>query len=367
MLFVDFDKIIEDRTGGNKKLKQSEYLDNGVLPIVDQGQGLIAGYTNDVTAKATVKLPCIVFGDHTRIFKFIDFPFVLGADGVKVLEPDTKLDSLYAYYYLGQVKLSGKEGYNRNFKYLKEVKIPLPELKTQQKIAGILAQADSARQKRKQANLLTEQFLQSAFLEMFGDPNSNPKNWAIGTIQDVVEYSEYGTSNKSNQDKVGYPVLGMANITYNGQIDLSKLSYVELTDDEFQKLRLKKGDILFNRTNSTELVGKTAYWNGDIDAVIASYLVKLRLNESYNPICFSFLLNTDHFKKMFMRRCKKAVGQSNVSPTLLKEFPIYIPPLPLQQKFAALVEQTERLRAKQRESERELENLFQSLMQKYFG
>jgi len=247
-----------------------------------------------------------------------------------------------------------------------KMQIPYPDLKTQRNIASILDQADTALQKRREASRLTEQFLQSAFLEMFGDPETNPKRWKTAAINDVIEYSEYGTSNKSNQDKDGYPVLGMSNITYDGRIDLTKLSHVELTDNEFAKLKLEKGHIIFNRTNSTELVGKTSYWNRDIDAVLASYLVKLKLKTTFNPICFSYLLNTDAYKKMFVRRCKKAVGQSNISPTLLKEFPIYLPELPLQQKFAALVEQVERLRARQRESERELERLFQSLMQKYF-
>ena len=159
----------------------------------------------------------------------------------------------------------------------------------------------------------------------------------------------------------------MGNITDKGSLDLSTFAYVELPKDEFEKLALKRGDIIFNRTNSTELVGKTACWNLDMEAVLASYLVRLRLKPEVIPEFFSALLNTGYFKNLFRNRCKKAVGQSNISPTLLKEFPAYIPPLPLQQKFAALVERVERLRAVQREALRQAEHLFATLLHRAFS
>ncbi len=158
----------------------------------------------------------------------------------------------------------------------------------------------------------------------------------------------------------------MGNITYEGRLDFNNLRYVQLPANEFQKLKLERGDIIFNRTNSTELVGKTAYWTADFDAVIASYLVKLKLFPEYEPAWFSALLNTHYFKKLFAQRCKKAVNQSNISPTLLKEFPMYQPPTIEQQKFSGLVEKIESLRGKQSDSEKELDNLFNSLMQRAF-
>ena len=177
-------------------------------------------------------------------------------------------------------------------------------------IAAILEKVDSGREKRRQANHLTEQFLQSAFLEMFGDPVTNPKRWKTGILGEAVEYSEYGTSVKSNDEKRGHPVIGMGNVTYGGLLDLNEFKYVDLSGDEFKKLRLRRGDIIFNRTNSTELVGKTACWNLEIGAVIASYLVKLRLTRAFDSAWFSAILNTDYYKKLFMQRCRKAVGQS---------------------------------------------------------
>jgi len=245
-------------------------------------------------------------------------------------------------------------------------KISVFAIAYQTKVVNILETCESAIQKRKEANRLTDEFLKSTFLEMFGDPGRNPKHWRTSIINDAVKFSEYGTSNKSNNKGEGHPVIGMGNITYGGGLDLSKFSYVRLSDGEFNKLKLHLGDIIFNRTNSTELVGKTTYWDQEFDAVIASYLVKLRLKNDFNPIWFSHLLNTEYYKLMFMERCRKAVGQSNISPTLLKQFPMYMPSLSEQQKFADIVQKVEKLKQTQHDSEKELTNLFNSLMQRAF-
>jgi type I restriction enzyme S subunit len=251
---------------------------------------------------------------------------------------------------------------------LSSLVLALPDLSEQSRIAAELEQADRLlRLTRRYALELTDTILPAAFLELFGDPQANPKGWDSCTIDDVVLSSQYGTSAKSNSAKQGYPILGMGNITNSGSIDLSTLAYVDLPKNEFANLALRRGDIIFNRTNSTELVGKTAFWNLDIDAVLASYLVRLWLKPEVLPQFFTALLNTRYFKNLFRDRCKKAVGQSNISPTLLKEFPAYIPPLPLQQKFACLVERVERLRAVQREALRQAEHLFATLLHRAFN
>ena len=159
----------------------------------------------------------------------------------------------------------------------------------------------------------------------------------------------------------------MGNIAEQGEIALSPMAYVELPEAEFASLKLKSGDIIFNRTNSTELVGKTACWRLQIDAVVASYLVRLRLKPSVNPEFFAALLNTAYFKKLFQKRCKKAVNQSNISPTLLREFKVYVPPFNNQQKFFHLVQRVQRLRSIQVEALRQAEHLFQTVLYEAFA
>jgi len=279
-------------------------------------------------------------------------------------------DLRWLYYTLVKLDLTrlnksaAVPGLNRDDAYEQEIRYPpLPE---QRRLAALLDKADRVRRLRRYALELSETYLQAVFLEMFGDVQSNSKGWDRGTIDEAVAFSQYGTSQRSNSEQKGYPILGMANITYSGSLDLASLAYVELSRKEFNELRLEPGDIIFNRTNSTELVGKTAHWNYVFDAVLASYLVKLKLKSHVLPDYFVALLNTSYYKQLFQKRCKKAVGQSNISPTLLKEFPFLFPPLHLQEKLERIAQRIDRLRAQQREAGRQAEHLFQTLLQRAF-
>lgn len=116
---ASFANTFDDTTAGNEKLQSSQFLEAGKIAVVDQGQSQIAGYSDDVSIAYRGKLPVIVFGDHTRIFKFIDHPFVLGADGVRVLTPKPKVNPLFAYWHCKLLNIPSA-GYSRHFKYLKE-------------------------------------------------------------------------------------------------------------------------------------------------------------------------------------------------------------------------------------------------------
>jgi len=110
-----------------KKIRKEQYLERGKIPIIDQGVTFIGGYTNDIEAVHTEPLPIIVFGDHTRIIKYIDFPFASGADGTRLIYPENKnLMPVFLYFALKHICLSDY-AYARHFKYLKEQKILIPE------------------------------------------------------------------------------------------------------------------------------------------------------------------------------------------------------------------------------------------------
>lgn len=258
-------------------------------------------------------------------------------------------------------------------RFMQELQIPVPDLPPteslaeQRRIAAILSAADGERRRRLYIQSAhSDRFAQDLFVEMFGDPATNPMEWDVDTIRSVVATSQYGTSEKSNDLGLGYPVLGMANVTYAGNLDLSHVAFVNLSRRAFTSLRLEPGDIIFNRTNSTELVGKTAVWTLNFDAVLASYLVRLRLKAHMRAEYFSALMNTPYYKELFRRRCKKAVGQSNISPTLLQEFPLMIPPKSLQDKYAERVAEYGVARMQQSELGRQTDHLFQSLLDRAF-
>jgi len=163
---VSFGDVLTDATGGNVKTKQSDYLAKGHFAIVDQGQSNIGGYTDDKTSLCKVDGPVIIFGDHTKALKYVDFPFCLGADGTKVLKPKLGTHPKYLYYALHQVPIP-EAGYSRHFKYLKVGKIPLPPLEEQKRIAGILDQAAELCRLRTRALDKLNSLGQAIFTEMF--------------------------------------------------------------------------------------------------------------------------------------------------------------------------------------------------------
>lgn len=139
---VEFEQCINKGRIKVGKVKQQVYKNCGKYPVIDQGQSLIAGYWDDEKDVYQGNLPVIIFGDHTRILKFVDFPFVTGADGVKVLVPNPSIVCpRFFYFALINLKIPNR-GYNRHYSLLKEYRLPLPPLSEQQKIAAVLTVID---------------------------------------------------------------------------------------------------------------------------------------------------------------------------------------------------------------------------------
>jgi type I restriction enzyme S subunit len=138
-----------------------------------------------------------------------------------------------------------------------KIQIPVPPLAEQQRIVKLLDEADGLRKLSTQADRRTADLIPALFHEMFGDPSTNPKAWPTRPAGELMKECEYGTSQKANEEGRGVPVLRMGNLTTKGQLDLRDWKTVELSNDELAKQRLHPGDVLFNRTNSRELVGKT--------------------------------------------------------------------------------------------------------------
>ncbi|WP_104037826.1 restriction endonuclease subunit S [Vibrio jasicida] len=254
-----------------------------------------------------------------------------------------------------------------NASKLSELEIPLPPLDEQKRIAKILDKADAIRQKRKHAIALADEFLHSVFLEMFGDPVTNPKGFPLGTIRDLVESANYGTSGKASESEGEYPVLRMGNITYQGSWDFSDLKYIDLTEKELPKYLVHKGDLLFNRTNSRELVGKTAVYEEELPMAFAGYLVRVRANEMGNTYYLSGYLNSGHGKKVLSGMCKSIVGMANINAQELQNIKLLLPPIELQNRYEKIVKAVRSRVSTQIVSLTELNELFSSLSQKAFS
>ena len=247
------------------------------------------------------------------------------------------------------------------------LEIPLPPLTEQKRIATILDKADAIRRKRQQAIQLADEFLRSVFLDMFGDPVTNPKGFPMGTIRDLVDSVNYGSSAKASETDGEYPILRMGNITYEGGWDFSGLKYIDLEEKDKPKYLAKKGDLLFNRTNSRELVGKTAVFQEDDPMAIAGYLIRVRENELSNTHYISGYLNSKHGKLTLLNMCKSIVGMANINAQELQDIKIHIPPKSLQDEYKEIVLTVKKNLTVFDKSLYESSDLFSSISQKVFS
>jgi type I restriction enzyme S subunit len=246
------------------------------------------------------------------------------------------------------------------------IRIPLPPLAEQKRIAGILDAADALRAKRRESLAQLDTLLQSTFLDMFGDPITNTKDWEVGVVGDLLESANYGTSKKADPENGAYPILRMNNITYSGAWDFTSLKYIDLGDKELSKHLVHKGQILFNRTNSKKLVGKTAVYRENEPMAFAGYLVRGIVNESAAPEYVGAFMNTPQMKKFLRSKCKNIVGMANINAKEFQAIPIPKPPVDLQRRFAAIVETVENQKDSHRAHLDELDTLFSSLQSRAF-
>ena len=213
---------------------------------------------------------------------------------------------------------------------------------------------------------LLDEAVRARFVEMFGDPIENQKNWQVVKIGDVATDVRYGTS-KPAVEGGKYPYLRMNNLTVDGGLDLNNLKYIDIPDNEIEKCVVRKGDILFNRTNSIDLIGKTAVFNLLDDMVIAGYIIRIRLNNQILPDVFSQYMNLEVMKKVLRGMAKGAVNQANINAQELQSIKVYIPNMELQKQYVEFKEEIDKSRSRIQKSLEASQELFESLMQEYFG
>jgi type I restriction enzyme S subunit len=168
--WTDFDTVFSNVTSSDLKLKQKAYLETGRFSVVDQGQVVVGGYTDCEELVHPSDPPLIIFGDHTRCVKYVDFRFVQGADGVKVLKPTHAYHPRFAYWTLRTIELPEK-GYSRHFRFLRQSAFPLPpmpeQLRIVARIEAIQERTRRAREALAEVGPLLEQFRQSVLAAAF--------------------------------------------------------------------------------------------------------------------------------------------------------------------------------------------------------
>ena len=185
-------KVIKKVSLSGKKVKKGDYEIEGKLPVIDQGLSFIGGYTNDEELKVECELPVIVFGDHTKAIKYVDFDFVGGADGIKVIKSQEMYHPKLFYYFIRAISLPDR-GYSRHFQFLEKAKIPVPPLTEQEQIVSELERHLSVADEieatldaeLKRAERLRQSILKQAFSGKLvpQDPNDEPASVLLEKVQ----------------------------------------------------------------------------------------------------------------------------------------------------------------------------------------
>ena len=227
------------------------------------------------------------------------------------------------------------------FKDYKNEEFNLDNIEKQLEIIDVLGRCKKVIEARKQELVELDSLTKARFVEMFGDPVKNPKGWEVVTIGDIVTEVRYGTS-KPAVEGGKYPYLRMNNLTADGHLDLNDLKYIDIPDDEIEKCVVRKGDVLFNRTNSIELVGKTVVFDLQEDMIIAGYIIRVRLNKRLLPEILSQYMNLEALKDILRSMAKGAVNQANINAQELQSIKVYIPDMELQKQFIEMKNQVDK-------------------------
>lgn len=390
--FAHLETITRGVPSKQYQILESEVKQDGRFPVISQSKAYSIGFTDSEEKLYRHEDPVVIFGDHTTEIKFIDFDFVVGADGVKIFKPITSVITAKFLFYVLQFysrDLHKVGGYSRHYKFIKNNPIPLPPLAEQERIVAkieellpLVSEYDEVEDRISALNTefpdklrksILQQAVQGKLTER--DPSDEPAielldriraekakliaegkikkekiipviseedqlfdipdTWTWTTIADTCTNIQYGTSEKSAPSgKVA--VLRMGNLQ-GGKIDYSNLVYTS-NDYDIERCHLEYNDLLFNRTNSKELVGKTAIYKAEIPAIYAGYLIRvtpIMIDSNY----LNYVMQSHFFKKYCLAVKTDAIGQSNINAEKLKRFVFPLPPLAEQKRIVARVEE----------------------------
>lgn len=323
-----------------KQVQTSQYNTGTKYPIVSQEDTLISGYFDDDAYLYHIDNPIVVFGDHTRVLKYIDFDFVVGADGVKILIPKEFLNAKLLYYYLLWYKIPNL-GYSRHYKLLKEIDIPIPPLSEQQSIVAELDKINELIGMKKAQLSDLDSLAQSIFYDMFGDPIENEKGWEVKKFGDVYKLkSGDGLSSKNFVDGP-YPVFGGNGISGTHKD--------------------------YNMDGEFIIIGRVGVYCGNVRYVKGQFW----LTDNAFQLIFDKSMQIHIFIKhllsiMDLHQYANQAAQPVISNATLKDANVIFPPLSLQQEFAKKIKLIEQQKAQINSTIKDLETLLASRMQYWF-
>jgi type I restriction enzyme S subunit len=282
----------------------------------------------------------------------------------------------YIYYFLSgniQILENGFKGAGLKHiskGYISDIKIPLPHLDQQKKIAAILDAADAYRQKTKALITKYDELTKSLFLDMFGDPVTNPKGWDKNILKSHLIDVKNGITRrpKTEEDKSGQIVLKLKHIRSNF-INYDCDNRILLENSEKTKFSVNIGDLLFIRVNGNpDYVGRCAlHDNNKYEVFFNDHIMRVRVDlNTFNSLFLCQYLNYPYGQREISKRVKTSAGQHTINQGGLDKLNLIVPPLELQNQFAERVQAIESQKTQAQASLAQSEDLFNSLLQRAF-
>ncbi len=305
-----------------------------------------------------------------------DFPGICSTDIIPLL-PGPDVDRKYLLYFLRQERMvdfansraSGANLPRLSPKQLSKFKVPLPPLPEQKRIAKILDAADALRARRRESLDQLDALLQSTFLEMFGDPVTNPKGWIEKEFDEIVVDRRLGLVRSSKEFgwEFKVPYVRMDALTNDGKFLPEKVQFTEASDKEIDAFSLQRGDFLFNTRNSKELVGKVCVFPGPEGWLYNNNLMRIRFKEGIEP---SVIAQQFQFRRVQRELEMRKSGTTSVFAVYwksLRTLPVLVPSVDAQSRFATIVESIEQQKTRLRAHLAELDAMFASLQARAFA
>ena len=299
----------------NHKIKQKAYLQSGTLPVIDQGQELVGGYTNDCQKQIVCDLPVIVFGDHTKNVKYINFPFCAGADGIKILKAKDDIFPKYLYYGTKFLTFCIEDkGYARHYQHIEKQELSVPPLPEQERIVAkieeLFSQLDAAVAELKSVKEKLAIYRQAVLKEAFENlPDCNQI-----TLGDVIEEKpRNGFSPKGVNFVTKYRNLTLS-ATTGGFFREGFFKYVDIDINDDSYLWVKQYDILIQRANTIDYVGTAAIYEGPNDQyVYPDLMMKCHTKDGINPFFIVYQLHQSKTQRYYR---SKATGTAGNMPKI---------------------------------------------------
>lgn len=360
-----------------KKINKSEYKQIGIIPVVDQGQNFVAGYWDDISDAYYGELPVIIFGDHTRIFKFINFPFVAGADGVKVIVPKKKLyDAKFLYFTLSNLDIPNR-GYNRHYSLLREKFIPRPPFPEQQAIAKVLSTVQEAREKTEVAIEATRELKKSLMKHLFtygpvplqeADKVALketliglvPENWEIVELRQATLKTKNVNPVKKPKSVFKYiDVSGVSNESLRIQ---SYTEYIGKDAPSRARKHIKHNDVIFATVRP--YLKRVAYVPPELDDQVCStaFCVIRAHPKLADPSYLFYYTSSDTFVQRVSEQQKGSSYPAVTDKDVLNQL-IPLPLLAEQQAIGRVLSSVDRRIEAKQDKKDALDALFQTLLQ----